>query len=433
MRNQIRFGVNYTPSKNWMFFLQDFNEETVRRDLENIHNLGMDHLRVCVVWSLIQPAPYYISEHIMGNLERLMQIAEENQLSVIVSVLCGWISGYTFLPAFRTDKNVFTHEGMIDTEKFLMEAVAKRIGKYENLLGIDLGNELNVVEEGEFTSMPASWVTKEEGNRWLKEMTEFVKPLIPGKICSLGVDHQPWMKDFMFDREVLANISDPVPLHVYAKFQGIMDRCGSMSNAALHAMEYNIEFARAFMEEPEHKIWIQETGACLDWFDSVEEQCQFMTESMKHVVQSENVWGITLWSSHGVPEFMMKAIASNMADAMVMEQGLALFDEDNQPKPLAFAVKKFIEEYRNGAYPVKKKTSAYIIEDDTYEEIIRRNIEARRVEGGAENIYTFTPGLELYMDYLSHVEGEEYPGIVLRRNAENEMYLNRRGINKLIR
>lgn len=419
--NTVRFGVNYTPSKNWAFFLLDYNENEIREDLKQISGLGLDHIRICLVWNMIQPAPYYISEHILGNLERFIQLAGEYQLSVVVSVLCGWISGFTFLPAFRMDKNVFTNTEMIEAEKRVLEAVAKRIGKYENFLGIDLGNEFNIMEQNHVTHLPTSPFTMEQGNQWLKEMIEYVQPMIPGKICSLGVDHQPWMEDAVFSREVLANVSDPVPLHVYAKFEGMSDRFGEMSDEAMHALEYSIEFAKAFADDSGRKIWIQETGVCANWYKDTKEQCHFFTESLKNAVQCEGVWGITVWCSHGAP--------TRFKEILDWEQGLALFDENNQPRPLALAYKTFIKDYKKGAYPVKHKKKAYAIKTDTYKDVeVHGPRETVVLPNGEGILFPATPGLEVYTQYLSAVKNGEYPAIILDRHISDKKYLQKRGI-----
>jgi len=45
--NRHRFGVNYTPSRNWWFCWNDWNADPIRRDLDAIAALGADHLRLC--------------------------------------------------------------------------------------------------------------------------------------------------------------------------------------------------------------------------------------------------------------------------------------------------------------------------------------------------------------------------------------------------
>ena len=52
--NSHRFGVNYTPSRNWWFCWNDWDAASIERDLDAIAGLGADHLRIMLVW----PAKY---------------------------------------------------------------------------------------------------------------------------------------------------------------------------------------------------------------------------------------------------------------------------------------------------------------------------------------------------------------------------------------
>lgn len=41
----MRFGVNYIPSKNWLYSWIDFDEAAIKEDLKAIKALGFDHIR----------------------------------------------------------------------------------------------------------------------------------------------------------------------------------------------------------------------------------------------------------------------------------------------------------------------------------------------------------------------------------------------------
>lgn len=50
-----RFGVNYTPSRNWWFCWNDWDASSIARDLDVVAALGADHLRILLVWPYFQP------------------------------------------------------------------------------------------------------------------------------------------------------------------------------------------------------------------------------------------------------------------------------------------------------------------------------------------------------------------------------------------
>src|SRR5579862_7915580 len=47
-----RFGVNYTPSRNWWFCWNDWNADSIKRDLDAIAALGADHMRLMLIWQI---------------------------------------------------------------------------------------------------------------------------------------------------------------------------------------------------------------------------------------------------------------------------------------------------------------------------------------------------------------------------------------------
>lgn len=54
-RRRVRFGVNYVPSKNWWFSWSNCNRRSIAADLGDIASLGMNHIRIMLVWSELQP------------------------------------------------------------------------------------------------------------------------------------------------------------------------------------------------------------------------------------------------------------------------------------------------------------------------------------------------------------------------------------------
>ncbi|MCI2422530.1 substrate-binding domain-containing protein [Saccharopolyspora sp. K220] len=53
--NPPRFGVNYTPSEDWMFQWMNLDADVARADFEAIAGLGVDHVRVFPLWPVLQP------------------------------------------------------------------------------------------------------------------------------------------------------------------------------------------------------------------------------------------------------------------------------------------------------------------------------------------------------------------------------------------
>ncbi|WP_227014008.1 cellulase family glycosylhydrolase [Paenibacillus psychroresistens] len=178
----IRFGVNYVPSKKWWYSWLDWNPESILEDLQAIRSLGMDHIRIHCLWPIFQPNPDYVSETALNRLYELLNIADECSMDVQITVLNGWLSGFSFYPAWKGDRNLFTNREMIKAEKFLFQQIANKVKDHPKFMGFDLGNEINVLTwKGDRFSM-------EEGDLWQTEMMSFCELVAPGKFHVNGVD-----------------------------------------------------------------------------------------------------------------------------------------------------------------------------------------------------------------------------------------------------
>ncbi|MGJ3190021.1 hypothetical protein [Paenarthrobacter sp. FR1] len=65
---QARYGVNYTPSRGWFHHWLDFTLDEIRRDLDTVAGLGLDHIRVFALWPHFQPNPSLIRGRSLDDL-----------------------------------------------------------------------------------------------------------------------------------------------------------------------------------------------------------------------------------------------------------------------------------------------------------------------------------------------------------------------------
>lgn len=392
---ELKFGANYVPSKNWFFSWVDFEERHIEEDFCALKELGLDHLRVHLRWDLFQPATKFVPESMLFNLIKMHDIAEKVGLNLIVSVFTGWMSGLWFLPAFTWRKNIFTDREIIESEKYLLQNIAKAVGEHKAFAGVDLGNELDVY--GYFIQVFSTM----EGDSWLKEMTEYCEELFPNKIVVLGVDHIPWFGDDYFSRKALANTGNLTSLHTWTSFTGA-NKYGVESVENLSLLEYNIELANAYAKDENRKVWIQEFGAIKEWIPEDKFEI-FLKQSMKNACRSENLWGFTIWCSH---EYDHK-----FADVELWETDLGILTKDNKLKPLGRYYKEVIAELKNN--PIENELqygSAIIV------------AESGRFSGWKYG--------EAFANYIRNGEHVKF---ILESDATNTELLKRRKINKLIR
>lgn len=344
----LRFGANYVPSKNWFYSWVNPDYEAIEADFQAISSIGVDHIRMHLRWDLFQPNETYISDEMICRLKKILDLAEKYRLTAEVTVFVGWMSGFWFLPSFVWDKNIVTDKDQLSSQIALLKKLSESVGGHKALLGIDIGNEINVYE------MMQKPFTVEEGDRWISALLRAADELFPGKVNVVGVDHQPWFSDRQMSRKTLSKAGSVTSVHTWVKFTGAL-RFGAESEEALCLQEYNVELANAYAEDSERKVWIQEFGISPEWTEP-ENFKNFIRQSMLNATRSKNLWGYTFWCSHDVP----RRYKFNS-----LEYDLGLFDTENRLKPVGEAYKECIAEIRAGARPAPLETGTAAVIDET--------------------------------------------------------------------
>ena len=101
----MRTGVNYIPSGSWLHFWIDFDEERVRKDLENIKKIGADHIRAHLLWHYFQPNAGYMSTTCMKNLERFIALCEEYDIDFFSVTVYGIYERYVVRASVDNRRN----------------------------------------------------------------------------------------------------------------------------------------------------------------------------------------------------------------------------------------------------------------------------------------------------------------------------------------
>ncbi len=389
----LHFGANYVPSKNWFYSWVNPDFDEVEADLRAISSVGVDHIRMHLRWDLFQPNETYVSDEMLGRLRKILDLAEKYHLMAEVAVFDGWMSGFWFMPSFTWCYNIVSDEDQLKSQIFFLKKLSEAIGDHPALLGIDIGNEINVYE------MMQKTFTVEQGDRWITALLAAADELFPGKNNVVGVDHRPWFSDVQMSRGTLANTGALTSLHTWVKFTGAL-QYGAGSEEALCLQEYNVELANAYAKDPKRKVWIQEFGISPEWTDPKNFK-NFIRQSMLNAMRSENLWGYTFWCSHDV---------SRKFKFSSLEYDLGLFDTENRLKPVGEAYKECIAEIRAGAKPAALETGMAAIIDE------RQPFD----------------GWKYGKLFAENVRKGRHIKFVLSSKADDKAYLKSRGIQKLI-
>lgn len=317
------------PSRRWYYCWNDWHPDEIAADFDAIADMGVDHLRVMLVWPWFQPNPGEVSRAHLERLHHLLTVAGERQLDVWLCPLTGWLSGYRFLPPNVSESDIFFSESVYDRICAYFEAVLQVVRRQPSFLGFDLGNELNVLCPA---LLPAS------GDAWGRKLVAWLRPRMGGKWIANGVDHIPWFTGAAFSPQHLVESYDIASIHAWPLFTGSLLRGRLDGRPSIYLSSFLAELCRHEMERSgtERPIWIQEFGCSDLWGNSEEKEC-YMRNSVKFAIDAGVSW-FTWWCSHDIDRAYRFE---------PLEYDLGLLTTDNSPKPLAAVYREIIREYRD--------------------------------------------------------------------------------------
>ncbi|WP_199562025.1 glycoside hydrolase 5 family protein [Micromonospora deserti] len=356
MRTLPRFGVNYVPSGDWFYSWLSPRWDTIRRDLDSIAALGLDHVRVLPLWPVLQPNRTLIADKALADVRRVVELAGDAGLDASVDVIQGHLSSFDFVPSWLSSwhrRNMFTDPESVAAQAALVKAVHTAVADLPGYLGLTLGNEVNQFSSPPHPSpMPA---TPDQISTWL---TTLLAAVPSGRGVRLHAEYDAvWYQDgHPFLPTHASRYGDVTAIHSWI-FNGTAQHYGAMSGASIRHAEYLIELSRAFAVDPARPVWLQEIGAplnCLDESDAPE----FCRRAVLAAAASDALWGITWWCSHDVRR--------GLADFPELEYSLGLFDSNGRVKPIGTAFAEVAEHVRAGwrdAAPEPRTTAVQIPAD----------------------------------------------------------------------
>ncbi|UFU05463.1 glycoside hydrolase 5 family protein [Ruania halotolerans] len=404
-----RFGVNYTPSVDWMFQWIAVDPAVVRADFAAIAALGFDHVRVFPLWPVLQPNRTMIRTRALDDVATVVQIGHDCGLTVYVDVIQGHMSGYDFVPAWLLnwhDGNMFTDSGAVEAQGRLVRALRDRLADVPGFGGLTLGNETNqFVDDPNPGKMPA---TPQQVSAWL-EGTIGSAAMPAGTVIAHSTNDHAWYRDgHPFQPRHVTEHGDVSTVHSWI-FNGTAARYGGLAEESTRHGEYLIELARAFAVDADRPVWLQEIGApdnCL----TDEEAPEFAARAVAAALTTQNLYGITWWCSHDIPD--------SLSDFKSLEYGLGLLRTDQQVKPIGARLAEVIADARANPIEVPVRTTA-----------VRIDVDA---DGVPLSRPALGPGGEVFETWHRHRKNGATPALVTSSDAADPARLAARGIESIV-
>lgn len=310
-----RFGVNYTPSHDWWFCWNNWNEGPIQRDLDAIASLKADHLRLLLIWPYFQPNLTWVSPLHLERLDALLTWMGQRRLDALITVFTGQLSGWYFLPPFnQPGQGFFTDATIWKAQELLMRELARVAAGHENVIGFDLGNEINTCWSG-----PTS-----AGDAWMKRVFVLIDGALPGRLNVNGVDHQPWFEETTFSPQALVAEQRMPVMHCYPWWTGSLHYGGAMDPPSVKLLAGMAALIRSYGGSTQKPVWAGEFNTCIEALTE-KQQAEWLERAVTAAID-EGVGWFTYWDSHDVDRrFTFNSVEYSLGlltnDGRVKEQG----------------------------------------------------------------------------------------------------------------
>jgi endo-1,4-beta-mannosidase len=228
-------GVNYWPRKKAMYWWSNFDAGEVREEFAVIKSIGMNVVRIFLLWDDFQPEPNMVARDKLDNLVKVADIAAETGLGLDLTFFTGHMSGPNWSPRWllggdlppsahqhwlrdvvsggkRVDqgyRNMFHDEMALNASRLLLTTVVSALKGHPGIWMWNLGNEPDLF------AWPHS---SDEGAAWVKEMVSLIKSIDPAKPVTIGLHGDGLHRDNGLRVDKVYANTDVAVMHSYPMY-----------------------------------------------------------------------------------------------------------------------------------------------------------------------------------------------------------------------
>ena len=257
-------GVNYWPRTKAMSFWSDFDVEEVTREFDVIASLGLDLVRLFLLWDDWQPRPDMVSEACLTRMGAVCDAASATGLRLDVTFFTGHMSGPNWVPGWLLGgdidarqvvsgggivtggyRNMFTDPVALEAERLLLTSVVSEFRDHPAIWLWNLGNDPDL-----FAWPPTAAV----GRAWVDEMTSLIRSLDDAHGVSCGLHAASLLEDNGLRVDDVFASADIGMMHAYPMYL-------SMARGPLdpELVPFTCALTRALSGKP---VLMEEWGGC---------------------------------------------------------------------------------------------------------------------------------------------------------------------------
>lgn len=228
-------GVNYWPRRKAMYWWSNFDVGEVREEFAILKEIGLNVVRMFLLWDDFQPDPNSVSQEALNNLVTVADIAAENGLGIDMTFFTGHMSGPNWSPRWllggdlppmahqhwlrdvvsegkKTNKgyrNMFHDEIALNAERLLLKTVVSTLKDHPGIWMWNLGNEPDLF------AYPHS---ADAGKSWVRNLTSTIHDLDPVHPVTCGLHLASLLNDNGFRVDQVFAETDVAVMHGYPMY-----------------------------------------------------------------------------------------------------------------------------------------------------------------------------------------------------------------------
>lgn len=217
-----------------MYWWSDFDAVEVADEFDVIASLGMDVVRIFLLWDDWQKTPETVSPARIRDLGRVCDIAAQRGLGLDVTFFTGHMSGPNWVPGWLLDaklarhaspyvrqvvsggevtdsayRNMFHDPMATEASRLLLQTVVGEFRDHEGIWMWNLGNEPDLFAVPE---------TAQAGTAWVTEMSDLVRSIDPSHPVTTGLHTASLLTDNGLRVDQVFAAGDIAVMHGYPMY-----------------------------------------------------------------------------------------------------------------------------------------------------------------------------------------------------------------------
>lgn len=208
--NQFITGVNYWPRRKAMYWWSNFEADEVREEFDVIAGLGMNVVRLFLLWDDWQPTPNTVSADCLRHFATVADIAAERGLGLDVTFFTGHMSGPNWSPRWLLDAHaapVSPHIHQVISQGVIVDQLYRNM--FHDPVALEASQLLLKTVVGEFRDHDAIWMwnlgnepdlfaypqTAQAGRAWVRDMRALIRDIDPQHPVTCGLHAASLLED----------------------------------------------------------------------------------------------------------------------------------------------------------------------------------------------------------------------------------------------